>query len=83
MIPPIHRAEILPNQKFRMPVRNLINDFDTFDEAAKFYYNHSEETDNECIQCEFKDKCLHKYKDGGKCYWDKKIMHTIVKELAI
>lgn len=77
-------AEILPDQRFRISMRDFHNaqEFDTFDEVVRYHKENYNFIDEDCRDCRFLGKCLHKYKKES-CYWDYKLMEIIERSTLI
>lgn len=79
---PAQTVEILPNQKFRIALRDFsgVEEFDTYQEAAAYYTKNYAIATGPCDGCPYFRRCTHMYQDNKDvCIYDKKITRRILE----
>lgn len=82
---PADVVEILPNKKFRIAIRDYSNvkEFNTYQEAKKFYIDNYNSVEQCCINCNYYRRCTYMYIKNNTCKYDKEISDAIISELKI
>ena len=80
---PVQVAEILPDHKFRVALRDFFGakEFDTFKQAADYYSSNYASSEPYCVGCPYFRRCTHMYTDGNSCSADRMITETIISTL--